>query len=174
MEDGIIKADWIKRWTVLPDNLEDFRQSWDLTFDYEESLVVGQVWARSGADFYLIEYKMTDEAKRKALLGSLKKWEGICNGCIEPYEGLDSDSLCDEYNDNNDDCTPCPLFKTGYGCLSQNSPYGIFAHHVGTMPRTKTHHNWIKYAERMYEIICDLCIANGIDVDAKGFERGIK
>ncbi len=74
---AIIKADWIERWTVLPDNLTDFRQSWDLTFDSAGSLVVGQVWARSGADFYLVDqargrWDFTEQIEK--IIAFSKRW----------------------------------------------------------------------------------------------------
>ena len=57
-EGGIIQRKWCKQfYTRLPDRVDEIIQSWDLTFkdgigtDY----VVGQVWARCGANKYLID-----------------------------------------------------------------------------------------------------------------------
>lgn len=54
---GMFKREWWKRWAVLPSGLHDFIQSWDCTFKDKDSsdFVVGQVWARKGADRYLID-----------------------------------------------------------------------------------------------------------------------
>ncbi len=56
LEGGIVKRDWFRRWTDLPDRWDDSCQSWDLTFKAGgSSYVVGQVWLRSGSDFYLVD-----------------------------------------------------------------------------------------------------------------------
>lgn len=49
---GMFKRNWWKRWKVLPSGLFDFIQSWDCTFKDKDvsDYVVGQVWARKGAD----------------------------------------------------------------------------------------------------------------------------
>ena len=63
---NIIKREDIRYYDVLPEGLRDYVQSWDLTFKGKEdrskkgkkdkgSYVVGQVWARSGPDCYLLD-----------------------------------------------------------------------------------------------------------------------
>nr|WP_243864060.1 phage terminase large subunit [Brooklawnia cerclae] len=56
-EGGIFKRDWWKRWTRVPQLTGTFIQSWDLTFKGTDSsdFVVGQVWMRQGADFWLLD-----------------------------------------------------------------------------------------------------------------------
>lgn len=57
-EGGIIKREWLtKFWTVLPDRIDTWLSSWDLTFKkgHETDFVAGQVWARAGGSFYLID-----------------------------------------------------------------------------------------------------------------------
>jgi len=47
-EGGLIKRDWFKRWTELPEKFDEVIQSWDLTFSGAgSSYVVGQVWGRA-------------------------------------------------------------------------------------------------------------------------------
>lgn len=57
-EGNIVKTEWWKFWTeeTLPTEWDEVVQSWDLTFkDKEQSdFVAGQVWARSGADKFLL------------------------------------------------------------------------------------------------------------------------
>lgn len=54
---GMFKREWWKRWAALPSGLHDFIQSWDCTFKDKDGsdFVVGQVWARKGADRYLLD-----------------------------------------------------------------------------------------------------------------------
>lgn len=55
-EGGIIKREWLRYYDKLPDKLDAWWQSWDLIFDGdgEGSYVVGQAWARAGANRYLV------------------------------------------------------------------------------------------------------------------------
>ena len=52
---GMFKREWWRRWEILPSGLSDYLQSWDCTFKDKDSsdYVVGQAWARKGADRYL-------------------------------------------------------------------------------------------------------------------------
>jgi len=54
---NIFKRQWIQFYKKLPDRLDTQIQSWDCSFkDTDGSdYVVGQVWGRKGADFYLID-----------------------------------------------------------------------------------------------------------------------
>lgn len=54
---GIFKRKWWKYYKKAPSDLVDFTQSWDCTFKDKETsdYVVGQVWARSGSDRYLLD-----------------------------------------------------------------------------------------------------------------------
>lgn len=56
-EGGIVKKSWLRYYATLPDDCEYFVISWDLTFDDTENsdFAVGQVWAKRGADKYLVE-----------------------------------------------------------------------------------------------------------------------
>ena len=53
---NIIKSDWINESTVWP-NCNEYIQSWDLAFKGKSNsdYTVGQVWGRSGMNFYLID-----------------------------------------------------------------------------------------------------------------------
>ena len=54
-EGGIIKRAWIKRYDKLPDKIDLWTQSWDLSFKdgSKSDYVAGGIWAKSGADHYL-------------------------------------------------------------------------------------------------------------------------
>lgn len=56
-EGNIIKREWWKRWRELPAGFDITIQSWDMSFKKTESgsFVVGQVWKKRGANFYLID-----------------------------------------------------------------------------------------------------------------------
>lgn len=55
-EGGLIKRDWIRYYTDLPAALDEWVMSWDMSFEDTSSAdyVVGQVWARKGAQAYLV------------------------------------------------------------------------------------------------------------------------
>ena len=52
---GVFRREWIKRYDKLPDRVDEWTQSWDLSFkDRNKSdFVAGGVWARCGANHYL-------------------------------------------------------------------------------------------------------------------------
>ncbi len=53
---NIIKEDWVRTWDKFDPRRATFVQSWDMAFkDTGTSRVVGQLWARKGADWYLID-----------------------------------------------------------------------------------------------------------------------
>lgn len=54
---AVFKAEWWKYYTKLPPKFDAIVQSWDMAFKGTETsdYVVGQVWGRLGADFYLID-----------------------------------------------------------------------------------------------------------------------
>lgn len=56
LEGGIIRRSWIKFYKELPGRLDDCIQSWDMAFKEtkKSDFVVGHVWARAGANKYLI------------------------------------------------------------------------------------------------------------------------
>lgn len=54
-EGYIVKAEWWRHWTELPDAFVEVVQSWDLAFTGSSSYVVGQVWAWDGRRAYLLD-----------------------------------------------------------------------------------------------------------------------
>lgn len=56
---AIFKADWLRFWLpkALPQKFSTILTSWDMTFKEgaDNDFVVGQVWARAGADMYLLD-----------------------------------------------------------------------------------------------------------------------
>lgn len=78
---GLFKLDWIQHWTAesLPKSFEKIVISWDMTFKKSDSsdYVVGQVWAREGANFYLLDQVRDrwDFVQTRAAFQSLaEKW----------------------------------------------------------------------------------------------------
>lgn len=59
LEGGIFKRAWFKSYTseTLPPDMDEYIQSWDLAFtgNIKSAFTVGQVWARKGANKYLID-----------------------------------------------------------------------------------------------------------------------
>ena len=57
IEGGIFKRHWFKFYLKPPLDFDEWLQSWDLPFDRSKtsSFASGQVWARKGADKYLID-----------------------------------------------------------------------------------------------------------------------
>lgn len=53
---GIFKREWIKRYDKLPERIDAWTQSWDLSFkdSAQSDFVAGGVWAHCGADHYLV------------------------------------------------------------------------------------------------------------------------
>lgn len=61
-EGQLIKPNWLKFYQTLPDSFDEVIQSWDLSFQGKETSdwTVGQVWARKGANKYLL-YMIRDK-----------------------------------------------------------------------------------------------------------------
>lgn len=53
----VFKRAWMRFYDELPRDLDEWACSWDMTFKDSQGsdFVCGQVWARKGADFYLVE-----------------------------------------------------------------------------------------------------------------------
>ena len=85
---GIIKREWIKYYTQTPPELKDYTASWDMSFKETSggSYTVGQVWARDGADIYLLDQfrkRIDFPAAQKAVVGMAETWPAISKHCIE-------------------------------------------------------------------------------------------
>ncbi len=54
---AIFQKDWIRYWTSLPPRFDKVIFSWDMTFKAgtDNDFVVGQVWGKAGAQFYLLD-----------------------------------------------------------------------------------------------------------------------
>ena len=87
---AIFQRDWWRFWSeqsvngsiARPHKWEMVFQSWDLTFGGDDgtSYVVGQVWARSGADFYLLDQvrdKMPFNRQLQAVRNLCTKWPEV-------------------------------------------------------------------------------------------------
>jgi predicted phage terminase large subunit-like protein len=56
LEGGMVKKDWFGYYSELPKDLDEWIQTWDLTFKPTgTSYVSGQVWCRKGADYYKVD-----------------------------------------------------------------------------------------------------------------------
>lgn len=78
---NVFMEDWIRRWdsSTLPPYFEETIASWDMTFkDTDGSdFVVGQVWGRHGANYYLLDQdrrRMGFTASKAAVLSMLARW----------------------------------------------------------------------------------------------------
>ena len=56
-EGNIIQREWLRYYDVAPTNCQTIIQSWDCAFKAtkDSDFVVGQIWGRSKADFYLLD-----------------------------------------------------------------------------------------------------------------------
>lgn len=56
-EGAILKRAWINFYNLLPDDMDEFIQTWDLSYKggTDSDYVAGQVWGRKGAYYYLVD-----------------------------------------------------------------------------------------------------------------------
>lgn len=87
-EGSIIKRHWLRFWKELPGDVEQMGQFWDLTFKKgaDTDYVVGQVWARKGANRYLVDQirdRMDFPATVQAIRTLSAKWPQTLEKVIE-------------------------------------------------------------------------------------------
>jgi predicted phage terminase large subunit-like protein len=85
---GVIQRVWIQYWDKLPDNFDGACQSWDMAFKDTQkgSYVVGQVWARKGADCYLLDqYRAQADfpVTIKAVKDMTSRWPWVTTKLVE-------------------------------------------------------------------------------------------
>lgn len=84
---NIVNADWFKYWEKLPDQPDEWLQSWDCTFKKTgTSMVVGQLWCRKGPDFYLIDQcreKLSFTETLESIKTMCKRWPQATQLLIE-------------------------------------------------------------------------------------------
>lgn len=87
---GLFKADWLKLWTPeeLPAHFDSMCASWDMTFKQTATsdFVVGQVWGRKGANFYLLDQvraRMDFVQTKKAFIALCEKWPKAMRRLVE-------------------------------------------------------------------------------------------
>ena len=92
LEGNLVKRAWFRRfdkakWDEVVEQAPVLAQSWDLTFgDTGNSFVVGQLWARIGADFYLIDQrreKLDFPAQIRAIKAFTSKWPTATTKYVE-------------------------------------------------------------------------------------------
>lgn len=78
LQGGMVQRLWFCFYEQLPDELDEWVQSWDLTFKATgTSYVVGQVWARKGPDVYLVDQvraKLSFREQVSAILSMSSRW----------------------------------------------------------------------------------------------------
>lgn len=85
----IFQAAWLtKRWSQLPDPYDDACLSWDMAFKDGDGAdwVVGTVWLRKGADYYLVDRvrkKMGFTETVQEFVGQIAKWPRIRRRIVE-------------------------------------------------------------------------------------------
>lgn len=74
-EGNAVKRTWWKFYDVLPADMDVWIQSWDLAFkDMKQSdYTVGQIWARRGAEIYLID-QIRDHMNARDVIEQIKQW----------------------------------------------------------------------------------------------------
>ena len=85
---GVFKRKWIRHWSTRPRVFDRSIQSWDFTFKdaANSDNVSGQVWARVGADFYLLDNdtdKMDFVAQVRAMQRMESKWPEAIEKVVE-------------------------------------------------------------------------------------------
>lgn len=70
---GMFQMNWWQFYDVLPDKFDVMIQSWDFSFkDTKKSdYVVGQIWGRKGASFYLVD-QIRDQMNAKASISAIR------------------------------------------------------------------------------------------------------
>ncbi len=87
-EGNMFKRDWWQFYKLAPLNFDYILQSWDCTFkDTKNSdFVVGQVWGKKGAEFYLLDQiraKMNVSATMTAIKTMTAKWSKAYEKLVE-------------------------------------------------------------------------------------------
>jgi predicted phage terminase large subunit-like protein len=87
-EGAIVKKEWFKFYSQMPEKFDEIIQSWDMSFkDSENSdYVVGQVWGRIGANKYLLDQvrkKLNFPDTLKAVIDLSNKWPKARRKLIE-------------------------------------------------------------------------------------------
>ena len=87
-EGAIIKRDWIRTYTKLPEKIDARVMAWDMSFKKTKagSYVVGQVWYRSKDSFYLVDQvrrRMGFSDTSEVFLAFCKKHSNVLNRLVE-------------------------------------------------------------------------------------------
>lgn len=90
---GLVQRDWWRFWKVLPDRFDWTVLSWDFAFKKTEDTdyVVGQLWGRVGAYYYLIDQvrdRMGFNETLQAMITMNAKWSNINGGLGGVNENL--------------------------------------------------------------------------------------
>lgn len=87
---GLFKQDWIQFWSseTLPEHFDSIVLSWDMTFKQTATsdFVVGQVWGRRKANFYLLDQvrdRMDFVRTKKAFLDLSERWPKALRKLVE-------------------------------------------------------------------------------------------
>ena len=65
------------------------------------------------------------EKQKKALLGSIRKWQRISNG-LDTDKGVNSCPCCKLWNTDDNDCKGCPISAFTKQTFCDGSPYEIW------------------------------------------------
>ena len=85
---GILKPHWFRTWHTWPKQGSTLIQSWDLAFKgaSHNDDVVGQVWARKGSEFFLLDQisgKMNFSETCRAIIALSQKWPKALRKLVE-------------------------------------------------------------------------------------------
>lgn len=84
LEGGLVKRDWFQRYKYLPDEFDEQVQVWDFTFTETTSgsYVVGELWGRLGANFYLVD-QIRDRLDFPGMLMAMRRFSNRWPDVIE-------------------------------------------------------------------------------------------
>ena len=87
---AVFQESWLRYWLPkdLPDRFDRMLMSWDMAFkdSHDADFVVGQVWARKGARFYLLDQvraRMGFTATLQAFVSLASHWPGALEKLVE-------------------------------------------------------------------------------------------
>ncbi len=87
---GMFKQEWIRHWSdaTLPQSFDALTMAWDMTFKASKTsdYVVGQVWGRKGANYYLLDQVrgQMDFVKTRAMFEAFaEKWPKVRRKLVE-------------------------------------------------------------------------------------------
>lgn len=102
LEGGMVKRKWFQRYKELPEDFDEQIQVWDFTFKetVSGSYVVGELWGRKGANFFLVD-QIRDRLDFPGMLMAItrfsNRWPDVVEKIVE--EAADGYAIIDTLKD---------------------------------------------------------------------------